>query len=116
MKYKKIKADNLDVFYREAGDKSKPARLLLPGFPASSLMFRDLMRDLEDRYYLVAPDHPGFGWESFSSVAEFEYIFDRLAQLMESFVQALGLKKMAIYVMDCGAPAGFRTAAHHRRR
>ncbi|WP_210521147.1 alpha/beta fold hydrolase [Hymenobacter terricola] len=113
MKYKKARVNELDIFYRETGDPTKPTILLLHGFPTSSFMYRELMRDLEDRYHLVAPDYPGFGQSSFPSVTQYEYTFDNLATLIENFVMQLGIKKMSIYVMDYGAPVGFRIAAHH---
>ncbi|HSC39173.1 MAG TPA: alpha/beta fold hydrolase, partial [Chitinophagaceae bacterium] len=71
--YRKMGIDGLDIFYREAGDKSKPALLLLHGFPSSSHMFRDLIADLKDDYYLVAPDFPGFGQSSAPAPADYTY-------------------------------------------
>jgi pimeloyl-ACP methyl ester carboxylesterase len=64
--YKTVKVDNLDIFYREAGSPDKPAILLLHGFPTFSFMFRNLISELKDKYHLVAPDYPGFGYSSFS--------------------------------------------------
>ena len=113
MNYKTVKVEGLDIFYREAGDPSKPTILLLHGFPTSSHMFRDLMRDLENRYHLVAPDYPGYGYSSFPSVQEFEYTFDHLAHIVECFLKVLHLKKFSMYVMDYGAPVGFRIAAKY---
>jgi len=113
MKFKKARVNDLDIFYRQAGNPANPAILLLHGFPTSSFLFRDLMRDLEDHYYLVAPDYPGFGQSSFPSVTEFEYTFDNLASVMEDFIGVLGLTSMSLYVMDYGAPIGFRIAANH---
>lgn len=113
MKFKTVKVEGLDIFYREAGDPSKPTILLLHGFPTSTHMFRDLMRDLEDRYHLVAPDYPGYGYSSFPSVQEFKYTFDHLAHIVECFLKVLHLKKFSMYVMDYGAPVGFRIAAKH---
>ncbi|MGE4365607.1 MAG: alpha/beta fold hydrolase, partial [Mycolicibacterium sp.] len=75
--YRTASIDGLDVFYREAGDRSNPTLLLLHGFPSSSHMFRNLITALADDYHLVAPDHIGFGQSSMPSVSQFTYSFDR---------------------------------------
>jgi Predicted hydrolases or acyltransferases (alpha/beta hydrolase superfamily) len=98
------------VFYREAGDRRNPTLLLLHGFPTSSHMFRQLIPLLADRYHIVAPDLPGFGYTSAPPRGEFAYTFDNLAQVVERFTDAIGLTRYAIYVFDYGAPVGFRLA------
>ncbi len=108
--YKNITVNGLNIFYREAGDPKKPAILLLHGFPTSSHMFRNLIAELEDKYYLVAPDFPGFGYSSMPRVEEFDYSFDNLSVITENFINAIGLKKFSMYVMDYGAPVGYRIA------
>jgi pimeloyl-ACP methyl ester carboxylesterase len=98
----------VSVFYREAGDPERPAILLLHGFPTSSHQFRDLIPRLADRYHVIAPDLPGFG---FTAVAEgFDYSFAKLAEVMTAFTDAIGLTRYAIYVFDYGAPVGLRLA------
>ena len=116
VKYRTTKIDNLDIFYREAGPKDAPTVLLLHGFPTSSHMFRDLIPRLADKYHVVAPDYPGFGFSSAPSVDEFDYTFDNLANVVEKFIQKVGLKRYSIYLMDYGAPVGFRVAAAHPER
>lgn len=111
--YKTVKVDGLDVFYREAGDKSKPAILLLHGFPTSSQMFRNLIPQLADKYHVVAPDYPGFGQSSMPKTSEFDYTFDNLARVIEKFTNTIGLQKYSLYVQDYGAPVGFRLAVKH---
>ncbi|MFQ5594219.1 MAG: alpha/beta fold hydrolase [Anaerolineae bacterium] len=114
--YKTMAIDGLDVFYREAGPESAPAILLLHGFPTSSHMFRNLMPALSDRFHLIAPDYPGFGHSSMPAVDEFDYTFDRLADVVEKFIRKLGLEEYSLYVMDYGAPVGFRIASVHPDR
>src|SRR5215813_13062077 len=58
----RVKADGVRVFYRAAGDSDAPVVLLLHGFPTSSFMFRELIPRLADRYRVIAPDLPGFGF------------------------------------------------------
>jgi len=106
----KVEVEGQEVFYREAGEEGAPAILLLHGFPSSSHMFRDLMRDLSDGFRLVAPDYVGFGNSSMPSVDEFEYTFDNLSRVVEGFVEAVGLERFGLYVQDYGAPVGFRLA------
>ncbi len=114
--YRTVKIDGLDIFYREAGPKDAPTVLLLHGFPTSSHMFRELIPALADKYHVVAPDYPGYGSSSMPSVDEFEYTFDNLANVVEKFTESVGLKKYSIYLMDYGAPVGFRLAAKHPER
>jgi pimeloyl-ACP methyl ester carboxylesterase len=108
--FKTVKVDGLDIFYREAGNKNKPTILLLHGFPSSSHMYRDLIKDLSEDYYLVAPDYPGFGQSSSPSPSAFNYSFDNLALIITHFIDALELKKFSLYVQDYGGPVGFRIA------
>jgi pimeloyl-ACP methyl ester carboxylesterase len=105
---RRVEVGEVSVFYREAGDPERPAILLLHGFPTSSHQFRDLIPRLADRYHVVAPDLPGFG---FTTVAEgFDYSFAKLAEVMAAFTDTIGLTRYAIYVFDYGAPVGLRLA------
>jgi pimeloyl-ACP methyl ester carboxylesterase len=114
--YKTAKIDGLDIFYREAGPKDAPTVLLLHGFPTSSHMFRNLIPKLADRYHVIAPDYPGYGNSSMPSVGEFQYTFDNMARLVDKLVQQVGVTKYSIYMMDYGAPVGFRLAVKHPER
>ena len=116
VQYHTVQVDGLDIFYREAGPKDAPTILLLHGFPTSSHMFRNLMPALSDRFHLVAPDYPGYGNSSMPTVDEFDYTFDRLSEVMEGFIQKLGLKKYSLYLQDYGAPIGYRIAVNHPER
>ena len=110
MRYNRINIDARGIFYRETGNADAPALLLLHGFPTSSHMFRDLMPRLADRYHVVAPDLPGFGFSDAPARAEFKYTFDNLARVMQEFAEKIGLRRYALYVFDYGAPVGFRLA------
>jgi len=98
------------VFFREAGDRANPTLLLLHGFPSSSHMFRDLIPRLADRYHMVAPDLPGFGFTTAPERGRFEYSFANLARVIEEFTDVIGLDRYVLYVFDYGAPVGFRLA------
>jgi len=84
--------------------------LLLHGFPASSFQYRELMPLLADRYRVIAPDLPGFGFTEVPAARNYRYNFDNLAASTTAFVQAMQLEKFALYVFDYGAPTGFRLA------
>jgi pimeloyl-ACP methyl ester carboxylesterase len=116
IKYKKVTINGLDIFYREAGSRTNPTILLLHGFPTSSHMFRNLMVKLENKYHVIAPDYPGFGQSSMPPANEFDYSFDNLAAIIESFIEAVELKQFSLYLMDYGAPVGFRIASKHPNR
>ena len=111
--HKTINIDGVEIFYREAGPADAPTILLLHGFPTSSHMFRNLIPALADQYHVVAPDYPGFGNSAQPAMESFDYTFDNLAKVMEQFVTALGIEKYSLYLMDYGAPIGFRLAAKH---
>ncbi|WP_083904838.1 alpha/beta fold hydrolase [Rhodopirellula sp. SWK7] len=114
--YRTVEIEGLDIFYREAGLKDAPTVLLLHGFPTSSHMFRDLIPLLADGYHVVAPDYPGYGNSSAPPTDEFEYTFDNVARIVEMFTERLGLEQYSLYLMDYGAPIGFRLATAHPDR
>src|SRR5688572_5478055 len=78
IRYKLVNVDQLDIFYREGGLKSQPTILFLHGFPSSSHMYRDILVDLSSKYYVVAPDYPGFGLSSSPDMKDYQYTFDNL--------------------------------------
>ncbi len=114
--YKTQAVGPVEVFYREAGPADAPVVLLLHGYPTTSHMFRNLIPQLAARYRVLAPDLPGFGLTRAPPRGQFDYSFDNLAQVLDGFIQALGLRRYAIYVFDYGAPTGFRVAAAHPER
>ena len=115
-RYRHANVENQRIFYREAGALDAPAILLLHGFPSSSHMFRDLIPILAERYRVVAPDLPGFGFSDCPQPSDFAYTFDNLAKVIDRFAEAVGLRRYAIYVFDYGAPVGFRLAVMHPDR
>lgn len=111
-----IEADGVSVFYRAAGDTAAPVVLLLHGFPSSSFMFRELIPRLADRYRVIAPDLPGFGFTRVPPERRYAYSFDGLAKTIAAFNEALKINRFALYVFDYGAPTGFRLAVAHPDR
>lgn len=111
--YHIAKVQGLDIFYREAGPKTAPTILLLHGFPSSSHMYRDLIPVLAERYHVIAPDYPGFGYSSTPGVDQFQYTFANLADVMDAFTVQVGLQSYVLYMQDYGGPIGMRLALKH---
>jgi pimeloyl-ACP methyl ester carboxylesterase len=114
--FRTVEADGVKFFYREAGPADAPVVLLLHGFPTSSHQYRELIPRLATRYRVIAPDLPGFGFTAVPETRNYRYSFDALARSIEAFVEALALKRYALYVFDYGAPTGFRLAMAHPER
>ena len=114
--YQRALVNGNGVFYREAGAKDAPTILLLHGFPTSSLMFRNLIPILADRYHVIAPDLPGFGFSDAPDRKTFPYTFENLAKTIDDFIQTIGFDRYAIYIFDYGAPVGLRLALAHPER
>ncbi|MDZ7323325.1 alpha/beta hydrolase [Kosakonia sacchari] len=116
VRYQYADADGVKVFYREAGNPENPVLLLLHGFPSSSHQFRELIPLLADKFHLIAPDLPGFGFTEVPAERDYRYSFDGLANTLIAFVDALNLQRFAMYVFDYGAPTGLRLALHYPQR
>ncbi|WP_436892595.1 alpha/beta fold hydrolase [Siccibacter turicensis] len=116
VRYTWADADGMRVFYREAGDPTHPTLLLLHGFASSSHQFRELIPLLADKFHIVAPDLPGFGFTEVPAARDYRYTFDAFGQTLTHFVDALGLASYTLYVFDYGAPAGLRLALNYPER
>src|SRR6266436_1553077 len=114
--YRTVKVDGLSIFYREAGPKDAPVVLFLHGLPSSSRMYEPLFSRLADRYHLIAPDYPGFGHSDWPDPTQFAYTFDRFAEIMNRFTEAIALPRYTLYMQDYGGPVGFRMALSHPER
>jgi pimeloyl-ACP methyl ester carboxylesterase len=108
-----ITVDGVDIFYREAGDRKNQSLLLLHGFPTSSVMFKTLMTALADKFHLIAPDYPGFGFSAFPDKGSFEYTFKNISQYINRFTEEIDLKSFTIYLHDYGCPIGLRICVNH---
>lgn len=116
VKHRFEQVGDVKVFYREAGDPAASTVLLLHGFAASSFMYRHLIPVLADRYHLIAPDLPGFGFTEAPARDKYAYTFDQLAQTIDRFAEQLKLDRYAMQVFDYGAPVGWRLAVAHPER
>lgn len=116
VRYTWANADGMRVFYREAGDPTHPTLLLLHGFASSSHQFRELIPLLADKFHIVVPDLPGFGFTEVPAARDYRYTFDAFGQTLTHFVDALGLASYTLYVFDYGAPAGLRLALNYPER
>ncbi|WP_066627909.1 alpha/beta fold hydrolase [Labilibacter marinus] len=110
VKHQLLEVDGVSVFYREAGSPQNETILMLHGFPSSSHMYRKVIEGLANDFHIVAPDYPGFGFSDIPSINDFEYTFDNITKLMQSFIQKLGLDSFTLMMQDYGGPIGFRIA------
>ncbi|MBC7989665.1 MAG: alpha/beta hydrolase [Luteimonas sp.] len=115
-RYERVKVDGVEVFYREAGPKDAPVLLLLHGFPTSSQMFRNLIPLLANTFRVIAPDYPGYGQSEMPDRAKFAYTFENYANIVDKLTRQIGADRYALYVMDYGAPVGFRLAVKNPDR
>jgi pimeloyl-ACP methyl ester carboxylesterase len=111
--YNTVRIQGIDVFYREAGAKTAPVLLLLHGFPTSSNMFRNLIPRLAQSFRVIAPDYPGYGFSGTPDRKDFKYTFENQTTIVEELTKELKLDSYALYVMDYGAPIGYRLALRH---
>jgi pimeloyl-ACP methyl ester carboxylesterase len=113
MRFRTLTVDGLDIFYREDGAQHRDKLVLLHGYPSSSHQYRNLIAALAERFHVIAPDYPGFGNSATPDPARFPYTFDKLAEVMESFLTAVGFTRFGLYVHDYGGPVGFRIITRH---
>lgn len=116
VRHKHEQVGDVKIFYREAGHPDAPVVLLLHGYAASSFMYRNLIPVLADKYRVIAPDLPGFGFTEAPARGQYAYTFDQLARTIEQFTEQLKLGRYAMQVFDYGAPIGWRLAAAHPDR
>ncbi|MEO1052302.1 MAG: alpha/beta hydrolase [Bacteroidota bacterium] len=105
--------EGVKIFYREAGEFSKKAIVLMHGFPTSSHMFRELLSALGETHYVIAPDYPGFGHSDFPGIDDYTYTFENIASTMYKFLEQKGIEEFIFGFQDYGAPISFRIAVEH---
>lgn len=111
---RRLDLDGSGVFYREAGPQDAPVLLLPHGYPSSSFQYRNLLPVLGDRWRLVAPDYPGFGYSD--TPEGFAYTFEGYADFLERFAAALWFDRYALYLHDYGSQIGLRLAIRSPER
>jgi pimeloyl-ACP methyl ester carboxylesterase len=110
MMFNTVDISGLRMFYREAGDSSKPTLLLLHGFPTSSYQFNDLIPRLADRFHVMAPDYPGMGFSDVPGPLIAKPTFDDVTKLVDAFVERYVPGPLVLYLHDIGGPIGMRIA------
>jgi haloalkane dehalogenase len=108
-----IDVDGVQIAYRRLGQG--PPVLLLHGWPTSSYLWRNLIppvaavgRDV------VAPDLPGFG--ASAKPPDAPYTLDYQARMLDRFLAAVRLDRVALVVHDLGGPVGLLWAVRHPER
>lgn len=107
VKHRFASLDGVRIFYREAGSRTRATLLLPHGYPCSSFEFRHLMPALADRWHVLAPDFPGFGY---SDIGNLSCDFEGYTTFLERFVADLGIERFALYLHDYGSQIGLRLA------
>jgi pimeloyl-ACP methyl ester carboxylesterase len=97
-----------ELSFITAGEASKPAMLLLHGFPSSAQEFRDVISELSQAAYVIAPDLPGYGQSDVLPSASFAAFSDAISELLDH----LAIERRFIYLHDSGAPVGLQIAMH----
>jgi pimeloyl-ACP methyl ester carboxylesterase len=60
---------------------------------------------------------PGYGFSGMPDRKEFAYTFENMTNIVEQLVAKAGASaKYSLYVMDYGAPIGYRLALRHPRK
>ena len=116
MYFKAADIEGLRLFYREAGEPSKPTIVLLHGFPSSSYSFNDLIPLLADRFHVVAPDYPGMGFSEAPAPTVLRPTFDDVATVIDAFIAQRARGPLILYLHDIGGPIGMRIAMAHPER
>ena len=116
MYFKTADIEGLRLFYREAGEPSKPTIVLLHGFPSSSYQFHDLIPLLADRFHVVAPDYPGMGFSEAPAPTVLQPTFDDMAKVIDTFVAQRASRPLILYLHDIGGPIGMRIATARPER
>jgi pimeloyl-ACP methyl ester carboxylesterase len=95
-----------ELAFITAGDASRPAMLLLHGFPGSADYFRAVVPALSQVTYVIAPDLPGFGESDVLPTPSFSAFGQTVSELLDR----LAIGPRYIYLHDFGAPVGFHIA------
>jgi pimeloyl-ACP methyl ester carboxylesterase len=98
-----------------AGDPSKPAVILLHGFPESHRTWREIAPKLQDDFYLIMPDQRGFGASDRPQEVE-AYRTDALVDDIFALADALALKRFALVGHDWGGAISWPAALRGDQR
>ena len=82
-----------ELSFITAGEASKPAILLLHGFPSSARQFRDVFPELSQAAYVIAPDLPGAGESDIPPSASFAAFSHAISELLDH----LAIERRFIY-------------------
>ena len=98
-----------------AGDRSKPAVILLHGFPESHRTWRDVAPRLQDRFFLVMPDQRGFAGSDLPQDVD-EYKTDLLIDDIFALADAIGIERFALVGHDWGGAIAWGAALRNDPR
>jgi pimeloyl-ACP methyl ester carboxylesterase len=101
-----------ELSFITAGEASRPAVLLLHGFPSSARMFQEVVPELSRVAHVIAPDLPGFGESDVLPAVSFPAFGEAISELLDR----LAIGPRYIYLHDFGAPVGFHIAMRSPER
>ena len=108
--------NSLRLHYLESGtaDPNVPPVLLLHGFPTSSHLYRNILPELGKTHRAIALDLPGYGLSDKPLDAAYDYDF--FTDVLDSFLDALGIGETNLVVHDLGGPVGLYWAIQNPGR
>ncbi|QDT52007.1 Haloalkane dehalogenase [Caulifigura coniformis] len=107
-----IEIEGARLAVRLAGEREKPALLLLHGSPSSCRSFRSVIDPLARDCFVIAPDLPGYG----QSEPIDRPSFARYADVIEALLARLEVDSFYLYLHDFGAAVGFYLATRAPQR
>jgi haloacetate dehalogenase len=104
----KFAVNGIDVFARFGGDRSKPALLLLHGFPQSHVMWHRVAQQLVKDFFIVMPDLRGYG-DSSKPLATAEHAQASKRVMAQDMVDVMTTLNVEQFYL-CGHDRGGRVA------
>ncbi len=104
------------IFARKGG--SGPPLMLLHGYAQTNVMWHRVAPPLAERFTLVVPDLPGYGWSDVPAAAADHTPYDKrsMAAAMVEVMEALGHVRFRLAGHDRGGRVAYRLAFDHPGR
>jgi pimeloyl-ACP methyl ester carboxylesterase len=108
-----VRVNDLTLAYREAGHASRPALVLLHGWPHSSAIYADVLDELGRDSYVLAFDLPDIGASRGAPPSAEKHV---LADIVLAAAETLGARSILIAGFDVGGMIAFAAAREHGSR
>ena len=109
---------DVKLFVRLGGNVHAPPLVCLHGFPETHVMWAKIAPVLAQRFRLILPDLPGYGWSSVPKVEPDHAQMSKrvLAREIVALMSELGHERFTLLGHDRGARVGYRLALDHPER